>query len=105
MTSLLDFYRFRFGQAIKRQGNGWNGPCPLCGGTDRFTVFPAQAGGELCQKHGIDGPWACPRGCGKGGDVISWFMEVEGLSLAKSAPITRSPASGLAASAGPAATP
>ena len=57
--------------------------CPLCGGTDRFTVFPAQAGGELCQKHGIDGTWACPRGCGRGGDVISWFMEVEGLSFAE----------------------
>ncbi len=66
-----------------RQGGEYHSPCPLCGGTDRFTVFPAQAGGELCQKHGIDGTWACPRGCGRGGDVISWFMEVEGLSFAE----------------------
>ncbi len=65
-----------------RQGGEYHSPCPLCGGTDRFTVFPAQAGGELCQKHGFAGTWACPRGCGKGGDVISWLMDVEGMTFA-----------------------
>ncbi len=66
-----------------RPGGEYHSPCPLCGGTDRFTVFPGQDGGELCQRHGIPGTWSCPRGCGKGGDVISWFMEVEGLSFAE----------------------
>ncbi len=64
-----------------RQGGEYHSPCPLCGGKDRFAVFPEQAGGELCQKYGINGTWSCPRGCGKGGDVISWFTEVEGMTF------------------------
>lgn len=61
------------------KGGEWHSPCPLCGGTDRFSVFPEQQGGELCQKHGLRGTWACVRGCEKGGDLISWFMEIEGM--------------------------
>ena len=30
--TLLDYYKSRFGEAVKRQGGAWNGPCPLCGG-------------------------------------------------------------------------
>ena len=42
--TLLDLYRSRYGQAVRRQGGAWNGPCPLCGGepgkSDRFMVWP-----------------------------------------------------------------
>jgi hypothetical protein len=42
------------------------GPCPTCGGTDRF--------GVNVRKQ----VWNC-RGCGKGGDVIALVQQVEGL--------------------------
>ena len=60
------------------KGGEWHSPCPLCGGDDRFMSFPEQEGGELCQRHGVSGRWAC-RQCGKGGDMLTWFMEIEGL--------------------------
>lgn len=83
---LLDFYRSRFGQAVKRQGNGWNGPCPICGGTagksDRFMVWPdrAESLGELCAKNHIVGIWSC-RQCGESGDTIAYLTKCEGLSF------------------------
>lgn len=84
MASLLELLRCKVDPAkVKKvsgaKGGEWHSPCPLCGGNDRFCVFPEQEGGELCQKHGLRGTWACARGCGKGGDLISWFMEIEGL--------------------------
>ncbi len=84
--ALLDFYKQRFGQAVKQQGNGWNGPCPLCGGepgkSDRFMVWPERAEklGEVCSQHGISGIWAC-RQCGHSGDTIAYLMQIEGLDF------------------------
>ena len=44
MATMLENYRHRFGSAVKAQGNGFNGPCPLCGGepgkSDRFIIWP-----------------------------------------------------------------
>lgn len=86
MPDILQMLRSRVeAGAIKRvssrQGGEYHSPCPLCGGKDRFTVFPEQDGGELCQKHGLKGTWACPRGCGKGGDLLTWMQEIEGMSF------------------------
>lgn len=64
-----------------RQGGEYHSPCPLCGGNDRFAVFPEQEGGELCQKHNLKGTWSCVRGCGKGGDLLSWMQEIEGMTF------------------------
>lgn len=64
-----------------RCGGEYHSPCPLCGGEDRFAVFPEQEGGHLCQKHGLRGTWRCMRGCGQGGDMIAWFTEIEGLTF------------------------
>ncbi len=86
MDRLLDFYRFRFGQAIKRQGNGWNGPCPLCGGepgkSDRFMVWPDRDDhlGEICADHKISGIWSC-RKCGASGDTIAYLVKCEGMDF------------------------
>jgi hypothetical protein len=86
MPSLLDFYRSRFGNAVKRQGNGWNGPCPLCGGvpgrSDRFMVWPDrdQGLGDTCAKHGLTGVWSC-RQCGKSGDTIAYLMLTEDMDF------------------------
>jgi hypothetical protein len=86
MTDLLSLLREKVDPAkIKcvsgRTGGEYHSPCPLCGGDDRFIVFPEQSGGEFCQKHGLRGTWSCPRGCGKGGDVLTFLMEVHGLSF------------------------
>lgn len=49
------------------------GPCPWCGGEDRFTIF--QGGG----KDGKGRFWC--RQCGRGGDAIQFVRELEGLSF------------------------
>lgn len=64
-----------------RAGGEYHSPCPKCGGNDRFITFPEQEGGELCQKNGISGTWACPRHCKTGGDAISFLMEFDGLTF------------------------
>lgn len=86
MAYLLELLRGKVEPGKIRKASGtsggeWHSPCPLCGGTDRFSVFPEQPGGELCQKHGLPGTWSCMRGCGKGGDLINWFMEIEGMTF------------------------
>lgn len=83
---LLEIYKSRFGSAVKRQGNGWNGPCPLCGGepgkSDRFMVWPErkESLGETCAKNDIAGIWSC-RKCGASGDTIAYLMKVDGLDF------------------------
>ena len=83
---LLELYQSRFGAAVKRQGNGWNGPCPLCGGepgkSDRFIVWPnrAESLGETCASHSITGIWSC-RQCGASGDTIAYLMKIDGLDF------------------------
>lgn len=78
-------------------GGEWQGPCPSCGGTDRFHVWPEQneSGGYWC------------RGCGKAGDAIQFLRDFEGLSFQDACarldikvpdrPDHRSPGSGSAA--------
>ena len=45
------------------KGGEWAGACPLCGGKDRFRVWPQHPDGH--------GQWWC-RKCGQGGDAISY---------------------------------
>ena len=47
-------------------GGEWHGPCPFCGGKDRFWVQP---------KFGTNGRWRC-RQCDKGGDAYRYLMEM-----------------------------
>lgn len=68
-------------KASGNKGGEYHSPCPMCGGDDRFAVFPEQPGGALCQKHGIAGTWSCPRHCDKGGDALTWLTEIDGLSF------------------------
>lgn len=64
-----------FGLTPKRvsthKGGEYHSPCPMCGGTDRFHVWPDQ------EKNGS---WWC-RGCGKGGDAIQLLIEARGMSF------------------------
>ena len=45
------------------------GPCPVCGGVDRFAINTRKQ------------IWNC-RGCGRGGDVISLVEHIDGISFA-----------------------
>lgn len=49
-------------------GGEWAGPCPFCGGEDRFRIWPE------------NGRFWC-RGCGKQGDAIDWLRERRGMSF------------------------
>lgn len=52
-------------------GGEWAGPCPLCGGRDRFRIWPTKGEG---------GAWWCRR-CGRGGDCLQFLRDVRGLSF------------------------
>lgn len=68
-------------KASARSGGEYHSPCPKCGGTDRFCVFPEQPGGAVAMQHGITGTWACPRHCEAGGDAIELLMWAGGLTF------------------------
>lgn len=60
--------------ALKRvastNGGEWAGPCPFCGGRDRFRVWP-----------NADRPgWWC-RQCGRKGDAIGYIIQRDGLDF------------------------
>jgi len=52
-------------------GGEYAGPCPFCGGRDRFRAWPDQ---------GPTGRYWC-RGCGKHGDGIQYLRDKDGLSF------------------------
>ncbi|MBW2650658.1 MAG: toprim domain-containing protein [Deltaproteobacteria bacterium] len=54
------------------RGGEWQGPCPSCGGRDRFHVWPDQNQGQ--------GSYWC-RGCDKKGDAIQYLRDFEGMSF------------------------
>jgi DNA primase len=54
------------------KGGEWHGPCPWCGGSDRFHVWPNQDGGR--------GTYWC-RSCGKGGDAIQYLRDHDGMTF------------------------
>ncbi len=58
----------------------WHSPCPVCGGDDRFHIWPYQDGGTVAQKAGVTGTWWC-RTCDKTGDVIGLLMFADGLEF------------------------
>ena len=58
----------RRGHRLRRIGRDLIGPCPACGGTDRFSVTPAKR------------LWHCRR-CAKGGDVIGLVQHLDGGNL------------------------
>jgi DNA primase len=51
-------------------GGEWCGPCPWCGGDDRFRLWPEQ------------GRYWC-RQCNRSGDAIRYLLQFKGLSLAE----------------------
>ncbi|MCF8026136.1 MAG: toprim domain-containing protein [Desulfobacteraceae bacterium] len=63
------------GDSLKKIGSArgsmeYAGPCPGCGGTDRFRVWPEKREGE--------GSYWC-RMCGKAGDLVQFFVDFQGM--------------------------
>ena len=61
-------------QVATTKGGEYAGPCPHCGGSDRFRVWPAERGGE--------GSYWC-RGCEKSGDLVQFFKDFCGYSYSE----------------------
>lgn len=59
-------------KASNTKGGEWQGPCPWCGGKDRFHVWPEQNAGQ--------GTYWC-RSCGKGGDAIQFLRDKSGMTF------------------------
>ncbi len=53
------------------KGGEYASACPMCGGNDRFRVWPVQ---------GEHGAWWCRR-CGKGGDALQLLRDAKGMSF------------------------
>lgn len=60
------------------KGGEWHSPCPVCGGNDRFHIWPEQDGGATAQRAGVPGTFWC-RKCEAAGDVIDLLKFSEGL--------------------------
>src|SRR6266536_1380392 len=62
----------RYARVARTRGGEYAGPCPFCGGTDRFRIWPNRDPHEVVY-------WC--RQCGKQGDVIQFLRDKEGLSF------------------------
>ncbi len=71
VSNVLDLARSRV-EMKKESSSSWCGPCPGCGGRDRFIVKPAQNDGQ--------GSYWC-RGCERGGDRIQFLMDFDGMDF------------------------
>lgn len=63
-TTLFEIIQ-NLGGFRKQSAKTWEGPCPQCGGNDRFIVW----------IH--EDRFSC-RGCDFKGDIITWFRQIEG---------------------------
>src|SRR5215831_14554442 len=60
----------RLRRTSSSRGGQYNGPCPWCGGTDRFRVQPS---------YGNYGFFACNQ-CKRSGSAVDYLMLMRGLS-------------------------
>lgn len=71
-NDILSLYQDMGFAARQKTGTEYAGPCPACGGNDRFCIWSGGQG-----KHGL-GRFYC-RGCGLQGDAIQFLREFQGL--------------------------
>ncbi len=82
MLSVMDLYAAEGLEARRASSRELHGPCPGCGGRDRFCIYPQQndgLGSYHC-GHGKGG-----NGCGKGGDNVQYLVDFHGLSFREAA--------------------
>lgn len=88
MQTVMDAYTSRGLELKAKTENEKCGPCPVCGGKDRFVIFVRQNNGA--------GSWYC-RCCDKGGDLIEFYRHCDGMGYREACK-----AAGMAAPARPA---
>jgi len=71
-NDILSLYQGMGLTAKQKTATEYAGPCPACGGNDRFCIWGGGQG-----KHGL-GRFYC-RGCGLQGDAIQFLREFQGL--------------------------
>lgn len=82
MLNITDLYTQDVGEPRRAGAREMQGPCPACGGNDRFCLYPkqgegyAQGMGTYHCGHGKGG-----NGCGKGGDAIQYLIDFRGMSF------------------------
>ena len=72
LLELIQADGFTFKRVASTHGGEYAGPCPWCGGNDRFLIWPQYKGGRY---------WC--RGCEKTGDTIQYLRDSRGLSFAE----------------------
>ena len=74
MLTVLEAYQdlFPAGQVLPKGSGEYAGPCPDCGGKDRFLLWPEHPSGAK------GGRYLC-RGCGKQGDAIQFLRNFGGM--------------------------
>lgn len=73
ILELISLDGFIFKRVAATHGGEYAGPCPWCGGNDRFIIWPQHKGGRFF----------C-RGCEKTGDAIQYLRDMRGLSFSES---------------------
>ena len=77
MSTVISLYeRDGFGPR-KATADEYCGPCPACGGEDRFRIWPTQG------KDGLGRYWC--RGCERSGDAIQYLREFRGMGFKEAA--------------------
>jgi len=82
LLNITDLYTQDVGEPRRAGPREAQGPCPGCGGNDRFCLYPkqgegyAQGMGTYHCGHGKGG-----NGCGKGGDVIQYLIDFRGMTF------------------------
>ncbi|MHC1712532.1 MAG: toprim domain-containing protein [Solidesulfovibrio sp.] len=71
LNDILSLYHGMGLAAKQKTTNEFGGPCPSCGGNDRFCIWSGGQG-----KHGL-GRFYC-RGCGRQGDAIQFLRDFQG---------------------------
>lgn len=77
MSALLDLLPGTFSQSARTNGGEFVGPCPWCGGDDRFLAWPSHPKSE-------SGRFWCRR-CEEGGDGIDLHRRLHGSTFAAAA--------------------
>ena len=72
-SNIITLYENKGFIAKRKTAGELSGPCPWCGGKDRFTLFPGQG------AEGIGSYWC--RKCGRVGDAIQFIRDLDNLSF------------------------
>lgn len=79
--SILDHIPTKLRRVADTNGGEWQGPCPWCGGKDRFHAWPAE---------GATGAYWC-RQCERHGDGIDLVRELRGMGFREACDIVGTP--------------